>query len=350
MVKEKDTTIRALAGRLNISPSTVSLALNGRRPTGFVSASTRQQVWRAAEEMGYPMEKLRSRRPLLERVGIFARTHNTVYAESLLELCRVLNNRGVEVVIHAVETEFESVAAAKELIHKREVDGAVFVGSRRSHSDVLSPDLLESLPSVYIGEVHDGANVWQVRPDNEGGGRAIAEHLWSQGHRNIAVFSSVNDQFVSRRRQQGIYSVWERSGMPLTEENTLLVDSFSWNGVEETITRFVGKNRALSKEERITAIFCYNDWNAGQVLRILKRQGVRVPEDISLVGFDNAEYTLLLDPQLTTVEQPFSAIGTMAADLLLEQMEVRLKGEDTSARVVVAPCKLIVRESTTKIA
>ncbi|MES2459805.1 MAG: LacI family DNA-binding transcriptional regulator [Armatimonadota bacterium] len=346
MLKERHTpTIRALAGRLNISPSTVSLALNGRRPTSFVSASTREQVWRTAEEMGYPLEKLRSRRPLLERVGIFARTRNTVYAESLLELCRVLNERGVEVVIRAVASERESVDAARDLMQRREVDGAVFVGSRHSADEVLPSHLLESLPSVYIGEVHEGANVWQVRADNEGGARAIGDHLWSFGHRNIAVLFPGSERFVAERRLRGLRSLWEERGLMLLEENVLTIDLFSLRSYEETLLQFITKNRTLPEEQRITALFCYNDWKAGQTLRTLKRLGVGVPEEISLVGFDNVEFTLLLDPPLTTVEQPFESMGSMAADLLLEQMESRLRGGNDPPKVVVAPCTLIVRES-----
>ncbi|MBC8102202.1 MAG: LacI family DNA-binding transcriptional regulator [Cytophagales bacterium] len=351
MAKFKDTpTIRALAGRLNISPSTVSLALNGRRPTGFVSASTRQQVWRAAEEMGYPIAKLRSRRPLLERVGIFARTHNTVYAASLLELCRVLNERGVEVVIHSVATERESVGAARDLAGRHEVDGAVFVGSRHSADEVLSADLLESLPSVYVGEVHEGAGVWQVRPDNEGGGRAVGQHLLSLGHKNIAALFPPSAQYVARPRLHGLRAVLEENGLSLPNENILVIDPFSQQNFDAIITRFMTRNRALPDTERVSALFCYNDWNAAKALRALRRIGVQVPDELSLVGFDNAEFTLLLDPEITTVEQPFALMGAMTADLLLEQTEKRLSGDTAAPRVITAPCTLVVRNSVTRTA
>ena len=123
---EEKVSVRTLARHLGLSPATVSLALNGRKPIGFVSAATRNQVWEAAREMGYPLERLRVRRPLLEQIAVFLYTGpNPLYTETALELCRALSPHRVRVLTHMTRTDAESATVAADLHRRHEIEAAV---------------------------------------------------------------------------------------------------------------------------------------------------------------------------------------------------------------------------------
>lgn len=340
--EKENVTVRHLARRLGISPATVSLALNGRRPTSFVSAATRKQVWKAAEEMGYPLDRLRSRRTLLERVALFGAVEgNTIYGESLLELCRILNEHKILVLTHSLRTEREAQETALELYRRQEIDAAVFVGSRtrKNTQEPITPETFGDLPCVFIGEVPPGSVAWQVRPDNEGGGRAVGEHLWALGHRSVGMVLLSTDVLVGNRRLAGLRAAWAAQGREIPESHILHVDAPVETLVHSAIAKFVAENPRA--DEPATALFCFNDWVAGTVIKALRRLNVRVPEDISVVGFDNWVYADLIDPPLTTVHHPFDQLGVMAAELLFRQME----SPDAKPSVAIAPCHLVGRQS-----
>lgn len=339
MLKEEKTTVRTIASRLGLSPATVSLALNGRRPTGFVSIATRRQVWHAAEEMGYPLDRLRSRRPLLERVAIFT-NGSMVYVRSILELSSALNRAGVQVLIHSVGSPDNSGDVAREMFRKQEIDAGVFVGSRHNDGRILTRESFDDMPYVVIGEVPEGSSVWQVRADNEVGGRAVGEHLWSLGHRSVGMIFPLTDTLVAMRRLSGLRSVWTEHGESTDDWPILRTDTGRNDLIRDAVTEFVPQNRQSSNP--VTALVCFNDWIAGMTINTLRHLDISVPEQIAVTGFDDENYSALLDPQLTTVHQPFDSIGQIAAELLLRQAES--PGTVPEARIV--PCHLVVRGST----
>lgn len=329
------TSVRSIAKHLNLSASTVSLALNGRKPTSFVSVATRGQVLAAAKELGYPLEKLRVRRPALERVAAFMSAGpNPLYSETILHLCGALNQNRVQVLTHLTRTEQEANTLAWDLYQRQEIDGAVFVGSRS-----LMPR--REIPSVFIGEVPPEAYVWQVRIDNEGAARAVGEYLWAQGHRSVATLGAARVNLAWERRLLGLRGFLAEQGRTVPEGRTLRVegDTRLETSLREALAAFLAADRTMP--DPATALFCFNDWFAGSALKVLRGLGRRVPQDISVVGFDDSIYAELLDPPLTTVHHPFDSLGCLAADLILEQAEET----GSEPRVIVAPCRLIGRQS-----
>ena len=329
------TSVRSIAKHLNLSASTVSLALNGRKPTSFVSVATRGQVLAAAKELGYPLEKLRDRRPALERVAAFMSAGpNPLYSETILHLCGALNQNRTQVLTHLTRTEQEANALAWDLYQRQEVDGAVFVGSR---SLMPRPEI----PSVFIGEVPAGSRVWQVRIDNEGAARAVGEYLWAQGHRSVATVGAARANLAWERRLLGLRGFLSEQGRDVPEGRMLRIegDTRLETSLREALAVFLAADRQTP--DPATAFFCFNDWFAGTALKVLRSLSLRVPQDVSVIGFDDSIYSELLDPPLTTVHHPFDALGRLAADLLLEQAE----GMGAEPRVVVVPCRLIGRQS-----
>ncbi len=329
----KDTSkasVRQIAQQLGLSAATVSLALNGRRPTGFVSADTRKQVWKTAKELGYSLDRLRARRPLLERVAVFMHSGPNPFSETVLEFCRTLNQHRVQVLTHLTRSDRDAEVIAADLYRRHEIDAAVFIGSRAE-----LPSL--ELPLVFVGEVPVGSRVWQVRADNEGAARSVGEHLWALGHRAVAMIVFNQTHLAGERRMEGFRAFWNELGV--LDLRVLRVDMDAPPDAE--LQTALGT--LLSEVSPVTALFCFNDWIAGTALQVLRRLKVRVPEEMSVVGFDDSVYAPLLDPPLTTVHHPFGTMGRLAAELLLEQVE----HPDAEPRVLVAPCHLVGRQSST---
>ncbi|GBC99801.1 HTH-type transcriptional regulator DegA [bacterium HR17] len=333
-------TIRDIAKRLGVSPATVSTALTGRRNGVFVSEETKRRVWEVARELGYPLERLRARTPQLQRVALFCppRPDSLLISGTVLELSHLLSQQGFRVLVHISHDRRQACEVVQHLYRRQEVDGAIFVGSRNHPEEVA----VGEVPCVVVGEVPESVAVWRVGVDNEGGGRLVGEHLWALGHRRVGMVFSEANPLPSMKRLQGLRKVWQERGMDFPDEWVLRLSSDAESELMERLPPFVQPKRG---KLAFTALFCYNDRLAGIAIKCLRRMGLRVPDDISVVGFDDAPYAELLDPPLTTVQQPFDQLGALAAQLLQERLSAPLE----PPKVLVLPCRLVVRASTTSV-
>lgn len=312
MVREqqKKVTIRDIARILEISPATVSTALTGRRNGVFVSEETRKRVWEVARELGYPFERLRARTPRLQQVALFCTSYHwsLVFMGAIMDFANSLSRRGGRVLLQVENDRESEVTLIQELYRRREVDGFILLGSRNKVKDLPSLEI----PYVVIGEIPEEVNAWQVCGDNEDGARILGEHLWALGHRKIGVFLMESNRIPSLKRLMGLKAVWKRHGTDLPENWVLKLQTEDENELSEKLPKFIFEGDNL----KFTALFCYNDRVAGTTMKFLNRLGIRVPEDISVVGFDNEPYSELFQPPLTTVEQPFSQLVSLAVQLL----------------------------------
>jgi len=335
--RRKRVTIRDIAKRLGVSPATVSTALTGRRNGVFVSEETRRRVWEVAKEMGYPFERLRALTPKLQQVALFCTSYHwsLVFISAIMDFANFLSKRGGRVLLQVENDREREVNLIHELHRRREVDGFILLGSRNSPDELPDPEV----PYVVIGEVPDEVNAWQVCSDNGDGGRIVGEHLWALGHRKVGVFLMESNRLPSLKRLMGLRSVWQRHGWDLPDDWVLRLQTEEESELAAKLPGFIFDGDKL----RFTALFCYNDRVAGTTIKCLNRLGVKVPEDLSVVGFDNEPYSELFQPPLTTVEQPFSQLVSLAVQLL----EERLASPPLPPKRVTLPCRLIVRSSTT---
>jgi len=151
------------------------------------------------------------------------------------------------------------------------------------------------------------------------GAERSEKYLWSLGHRSVAVMLNSRLNLAAKRREEGLRSFWQEKGVPFQDRWLMYVDpnTSSQSEFRDTVSHFLADDRTHS--DPVTAIFCFNDWGAAYLLKELRIHGIRVPDDISVVGFDDSIYAELLDPPLTTVKNPFGSLGEISAQLLLEQ-------------------------------
>jgi DNA-binding LacI/PurR family transcriptional regulator len=334
-VAKQRVTIRLIARRLGLSPATVSTALTGRRNGIFVSPGTREKVRHVAQSMGYALDRLRRRPPTLQRIALLCPPRSDFISAIVPELCQLLTQQDYRVLVHSDRDRRRASKVAQELHRRYEIDGIIYVGSRNSPDEMAA-----DLPGVVLGEVPDNVNAWRVCVDNEGGGQLAGEHLWSLGHRRAGMVAWEGNRLPSEKRLRGLRSVWERNGATLPAEGVIRIGEDS---EEEVYTKLAQVfHKPAKRRLPLTALFCYNDRLAGMTIKALRRLGLRVPEDVSVVGFDDAVYAELLDPPLTTVQQPVLQLGTLATQLLQE----RLNAPAHPPKSLALAGRLVVRQST----
>jgi DNA-binding LacI/PurR family transcriptional regulator len=342
-------TLRDVAQESGVSPATVSIVLNNAPLARYIPPSTKDRIERAAKKLAYRPKVvsrfLSAKRNRTVGVMVFDITdpfctlilrgiENSLYQASYLPiLTDVHNQRG----------RFERYL---EMLLARPVEALVFVANWLFVDIDLLADLEKrNIPAVMIGrELRSGA-VSSVMVDNEAGAHLALEHLYSLGHRKIAFIRGPKMLVDSSPRWRGVRSFARSMGLEI--DPTLVVDlpdsldpNSSFDG------GFKLTEELLKHKKRFTAIMAFDDMTAFGAIRGLARAGLKVPEDCSVIGFDDVIPAGLSVPSLTTVRQPMEALGTAAVGMIMEGINAAIEErESVAVHRQLAP-ELVVREST----
>lgn len=330
-------TLAAIAREAGVSMPTVSKVVNGRED---VAAGTRAKVLTALERTGYksPLQRknIAGRRPVVE---VVLDTLNSAYGVEVLN--GVLEHAAasdVEVLLNITGQQGGSTLSPEQRA-QRIIDegrsGMIVVTSAFSSAQ-LAPFRRRHIPIVVIDPLNPPPeDVVSVGASNWAGGKAATAHLLDLGHRRIAYLGGPEAAECNQARRHGYMAALMAKGVPVEERYILSGPFRSENGV-------AGMKTLLQLEERPTAIFAASDSIALGVLAEARRQRVRIPEDISVVGFDGTYQAEESVPPLTSVSQPLQEMGRAALRFVLRQM----RGDAVDSRRVELATHLVVREST----
>ncbi len=332
-------TIKDIATRLNISVSTVSYALNGGpRP---VPEAVRDRVLEAARELNYRPNRV-ARSMITGRshtIGVVPPgiTHNVFLSpylqHALSGVANAANDLHHDLIIFTRFEAADTEAMLGFLLDGR-VDGALFVAP--SLTDEATRQLAHSgLPCVCVStSAHEGLPSFS--PDNEGGIRLVMEHLFGLGHRRFAHIAGRPEMDDAIARRAGFESFLRDKGLPCPPD--VIVDGdFTMEGGA------LAMGELLKRGSRATAVVCANDEMAVGALRIAQEAGLRVPDDLSITGFDMSPYSGFVEPPITTVSQPVIEIAAAATSALVALIE----GQPAPSNRVFAT-ELVVRASTAR--
>jgi LacI family repressor for deo operon, udp, cdd, tsx, nupC, and nupG len=341
--------IKELAKHLNISTASVSRALSNPER---VSHNMRERVQKAAKELSYRPNKM----------GASLRTSRS---GNILAIIPDLSHSFNSDLIHSIETRAEKYGYSVlfgdsqglrerelrygDLVHHKQADGVIFFSATPPfHEDLLNADNFELPPMVNSCEVIDpkgyavqGKRIPFVTIDNVAAAEELVEHLISLEHQRIAVITGDMNSPSSLQRLQGYRQAHEKAGL-VVDESLIFKGDFSLVAGEELA------NGILQLQDRPTAIFCMCDESAMGCLYTLKSHNIRVPEDISICGFDNIRFSKFSMPALTTVDQLAHQIGSRCVDLLIGQINGTINADESQNRSFL-PHKLIIRESTARL-
>lgn len=336
---EGRATLKDIAERTNLSVSTVSLCLNGRRTTGHISHSTRAQVLAVAKELGYERPP-RTRKSRTHEVGVFC-LPGEVYWEALGDVCHVLNAQDYHPIVQ-IGAPQELRRLAVTLFERFEIDGAIFISGMPRIEDMPPAEI----PWVLVGDLPEGGVGNSVALDNKAAGRLAGEHLWQLGHRVVGGVGSLADAGpTGDLRIAGLREIWGENGAPEGAVHRL-VSPLHEGIARERWSEVIAEKVAEWLEQAggtMTAMLGVNDVWALRTISALRRLGLSVPEDISVIGIDDAAIAELCSPGLTTVQQRYGAQGAKAAELLLRLLRAPSTLEPTTE--YLEP-RLVVREST----
>lgn len=349
MRKSGASTIRDVARESGYSASTVSIVLNNAPLSRYIPGETKTRIQTAARRLGYrpnPLARsLRSQRSNIVGVMVFDITdpfctpilrglENSLYQASYLSLLADAHNE---------EHRFERYL---EMLLDRRVEGLVVIANWLVTDIKLLADLTEKpVPTVVAGRGVEIDTISSVSVDNEGGAILALEYLFRLGHRHIAFLRGPKSLVSSGQRWKGIRSFAHSAGLRLDPKRIAeLPESLDPNSSFDAGAHLTGE--LLRQGKNFTALMAYDDMTALGALRALKKEGLRVPEDCSVVGFDDVAQAGLSVPSLTTVRQPMEAMGSMSASLILDAIKATSQKRDVPVVRRKVPAELVVRESS----
>ena len=328
----RQVTITEIAREAGVSVPTVSRVVNGRDD---VSAATREKVEALLRHHGYRVQRAprRSRAFLIDLV--FDDLDSPWAVEIIRGVEDVAHAAGAGTVVSAVHGRTDSAEAWLQNLHRRASDGVLLVTSQLQED--LGPALRESsVPLVVVDPAgQPPLDAPSVGATNWAGGMAAAAHLVQLGHRRVAHVGGPSRLLCSRARLDGHRAGLEAAGLALDPELVREGDFRQASGLRAA-------QELLDLADPPTAVFAASDQMALGVYEAVRRRGLRVPEDLSVVGFDDLELATWASPPLTTVRQPLAEMGGTAARTLLELADGR---EVPHPRVELATT-LVVRDST----
>ncbi|CAM3913089.1 LacI family DNA-binding transcriptional regulator [Cohnella lubricantis] len=326
--------IRDIAKAAGVSVATVSKALNGY---STVNAATRAKIQRIAEEMQYhPNSAARSlvgQRSMT--IGVFLTTGlaNPFFAGVLGGIDRALKDRGYDLIYLAQAHAEEPGYSLMRHCRSRNVEGLLVFGMQENDMD-FSELIGSGLPVVFIDMEMEGEHVGMISSDNAEAIRAEVQHLAGLNHRRIAFISGIAGTYPGRMRERGFLQGMAEQGLDRRPEYMIPGDYSRESGYE-------GMRRLLSLPERPTAVICCSDASAVGALEAALEQGLSVPDDLSIVGFDDVEAARSVRPALTTVRQDMQGIGYQAVGLL----DDLIRGEELAEKRIILPTEWVERDS-----
>lgn len=335
------STIQEVAKEAGVSVATVSRVVNR---TGPVSEETAQRVRSAIDKLGYqPNVWGRSLRRKESRVLlIFApNVSNPFYSPILSGIEDTARAAFYNTMLCTTGTGGDRARRMEylDLLHNGRADGAIFLDVTQDSKVV--PEVAREFPVVQCCEYCTDETVSHVSIDNFGAAEDVVRYLIAQGHERIGFVGSTNDFISTRQRREGYEMVLTEAGIGVRKDYEAYADrDYSFlSGV-----RAAGE--LLDHGERPTALFCISDVLAIGAMRAAEERGLRVPEDLTVVGFDGVEYAAMFRPQLTTVSQPCYELGRASCELLLRQ----IGGGGGEGTACFLPHRMILRDSSARCA
>lgn len=332
-------TIKDIAKRVGVNPSTVSRVING---TASISEETKKKIMAVMQELDYhPNIQARSlvngntfTIGLVMDAGNSDAYANTFFIKSVTAIEEVTQRLGYNLLI-TNHTECKKGNAVKNLVLEHKIDGVILPVSGMTE-DLIQLLTTNNFPFVVMGEpdeAYRGRN-W-VDMDNEEGGRLAVKHLLQCGYRHPVLFVENKGTIFEQKRIRGFIKELKNNGID-PNKNDMIESGVDGADIARKIREL------LEKRPEVDSMICTNNIVAYHVLQELKRNKVKVPEQAGVITFDNYPLAEYLDPPLTAVDIDTYLLGEKAAGTLFD----RIKQQDKKEEAVLIPTKIIARKST----
>lgn len=339
-MKKKATTLKEIAKELQLSISTVSRALNNHPD---ISDITKERVESLAKKLNYApnlfARGFRSHRSHI--IGVIVPNISHYFTSTILKgILEEAEIRGYRVIISESKNSEEKQNEMLRTMSQFGVDGILLALSRKTKSVDSILNTLDTVPLVLFDKVSHKIPCTQVVIDEEVAAFNAVEHLINTGKKRIAIIKETENSFNSEKRYAGYLRALKEHQIAIDEKIILSTEDISLSKGR------MMTNILLSLKERPDAIFAITDMAAIGVIKALHRFKVKIPEEIAVVGFSNSTHATIIQPALTTVDQPGDKIGKTAVKYLID--EVENQKDEIATKTVTIKTHLIVRDSSFK--
>jgi len=334
----KPLSLKKLAERLGLAPATVSLVINRSPVADTIPQATKDRVFAAARKYSYRpnfyARSLRTRRSFT--IGVIVPEVSEGYAAAVMSgIEEYLLQEGYFYFVASHRHRADLIDEYPRLLLDRSVDGLIAVDTPWNHN--------LSVPVVTVSGHNNVKGVTNIVLNHDRAAELALKHLRHLGHRKIAFLKGQEFSSDTEARWTSIAKAARRLGIPIKAKRVAQLEGES---PSPEVGRIATK-KLLHHGHDFTALFTFNDISAFGAIRALRDAGIRVPEDVSVVGFDDIQNAAYQNPGLTTVRQPLREMGRAAAEILLRR--IHRPGSELRGRHVVEP-ELVVRETTCRVA
>lgn len=338
-MSKRSATIKDVAVACGVSQTAVSLVLNNRESK--ISKETKERIREVAKELDYrPNQTARSlATKKTNTIGIIIPDiSNAFFSESVRHIQIELNKYNYDVFLCNSDEKYENDIKYIKLLLSRNVDGIIMTVSSESMEEGNRKQLQKllnnsNIPHVLFDRYYEGTDA-RVYVDNFNSGYEVVKYLIENGHKNIGLITGPLNLNSSNDRYNGALKALEEASIPFDESKV-------FHGKYDIETGKVGAKKLLDK---VTAIFAFNDLQAYGVMETAKQQGLQIPKDLSLIGFDDIFYSKILDTRLTTVSQPLYEMSKRACELIIDLIKDPSQKQQISMKAT-----MIKRDSVRKI-
>ncbi len=328
-------TIKEVAATARVSVATVSRVMNN---DPAVAGRTRERVLQVIKEMDYQPNLIgrHLRKSQTKKVIVLIPSiSNQFYSKIITRIENVARIHGYRIMVCMSHSNKETELEYIEMLTTKVVDGMIFLTSKLSANEMS--EIARKYPAVQCCEFIEGSDTDIVSIDNEKAAFDAISFLLDQGHSTIAFFGSKEKYYSGDLREKGYRRALQERGIEIDKKN-IFYDGYSYPSGERMAVRL------LALKRRPTAVFCISDSIAIGCIKKLMESGIRVPDEISVIGFDDTSIAKMYQPEISTVAQPQAEIGELAMNLLIQ----RMSGDRQPASFHILPHCLVLRETTRK--
>lgn len=310
---KREVTIYDIAKDLKCSPSTVSRALNNHKS---ISKKTSKAVKEAAKKMGYRPNSLAAglRKNKSKTIGILISRINRPFISSLISgIEDTAQKSGFNVLISQSNDKYKNEVSNSKALYDSRVSGLIVsLAMETVNTDHFRQFLEKGIPIVFVDRVPDDFNSYKVVIDNYKAGYAATEHLISQGCKRIAHFAGAQQRNIYQERQKGYMDAISDAGLKPAPELIVTMNNLSFEEGQKATERL------LKMPNPPDGIFSANDTAAVSAILCAKNMGVKIPEELAIIGFNDDLISSIIDPPMSTVSHPAYKMGEISAKRILE--------------------------------
>ncbi|HAQ17847.1 MAG TPA: LacI family transcriptional regulator [Prolixibacteraceae bacterium] len=338
MNKNPEPTIHDIAKELKISASTVSRALNDNPR---ISLKTKEKIKAVADSLGYRPNTLASnlRNKKSNTIGIVVPLINRYFFSSVISGAEdIAYKAGFTVVISQSNDLASKEINIVQSMFSNRVDGLIIsIAMQASTFEHLKLFRKKNIPLVFFDRAVPEIETDKIVVDDFAGGFRVTQHLIDQGYQRIGHLAGPQNLIIYRDRKNGYIEALRKNGIDYDDKLIIYNRLTSDEGVTAT-------QQLMSLSNPPDAIFCGNDTTALSAMIYLRNRGIRIPEDVGIVGFSNEPFSKVVSPSISTISQPGFEMGQKAAELIIRKIE----NKERTYQTIVLPTELIVRESSTR--